>query len=338
MSLFTITPKVDEAQLAREASEYFTRLYRMALDQIGSESFSPNGEGRTVVKDTFDMRLKSDNTRRVIETACDTVVKNLTMAELKNFTENEELKAKTVKEITAIVHEHQVELLNGLVEESFQPGGVSHKAISEVFAMKMGSQQLMRIIEANVLALVEAKVAKNANAYIVERETEILAQVAPRFNDVLVEGLANLDVAELVKSKIEEVATQVIYEKAKSVADELIGDSILEDVRKRLPHSAVPYVGRVCDTLPFEAILRHYLKKNAMALAMTVIQDLARKMYERRLSKMMEKAADEVDPNMPMPQMTIVTEGNVTTITVSIPGEDKVQSENIPVPDIPSES
>lgn len=335
MSTFSFIPRVDEAQMAREASEYFTRLYRLALDEIGQTSFSPDGDGMALVKNTFDMRLRSENTRRVIEAACDTIVRNVSAAELKKLQENEEFKDKTTKEITTIVREHQVQVLKDLVDASFEPGGVSHKAICDVFAMKTGSQQLMRIIEASVLSLIESKTSKNANDYIESRRSEIADQLAPRIEGVVVDALAKIDVARLVETKIQEVAERVVYEKAKQVADELIGDAIYEDVRKRLPHSAVPFVGRVCDSLPFEAILRHYLKKNALPLANTVIVDLARKMYERQLSKMMENAAGNPNPDMPMPHLKIVTEGNVTTITVAVPGEENAPGA-ISVPDIPS--
>ena len=335
MSTFSFIPHVDEAKMAREASEYFTRLYRLALDEVGQKSFAPDGDGLALVKSTFEMRLKSENTRRVIEGVCDTAIKNISAIELKSLQDDANFREKTTKEIASIVHEQQVRILSDLVDASFQPGGVSHKAICDVFAMKAGSQQLMRIIEASVLSLIESKTAKNANDYIESKRDHLVEQLTPRFDEAIVDALSKIDIVRLVEGNIQAVAERVVYEKAKQVADELIGDSIYEDVRKRLPHSAVPFVGKVCDSLPFEAILRHYLKTNAMPLANTVILDLARKMYERRLATLMENAADNPTLDTPIPHLKVVTEGNVTTITVSVPGEENTPSK-ISVPDIPS--
>lgn len=281
-----ITPNED--LLNARAAEMIVASYRTVLEETIRALYTPGGDGHNRAVDAVRMKLESEKTAIIIGNAAEKMISVKAESVAKEHCTGEEFDVDMKKQVADIVYQQLDNIFSTMVSEYFTRDGTAWRNIGEQFEMRINSPRMTQMVAETTTALIEATATRRINERVVESRQIVYDMVAGRVDDAIVAALENYDVSAAVNNKINDIMGDVIFEVAKKTAEEKTGEAIFEAVSKHLPHAAIPHVGKVVDQLPYEALVRLYIKKNAMSLSEDVIKMLLRRLMEKRYASMVE--------------------------------------------------
>jgi len=285
---FEVKIIANEDLLNARAAEMIVASYRTVLEETIRTLYAPEGDGYKRAVDAIRMKLESDKTAIIIGNAAEKMITGKAEAVAKEHCVGEEFDTDMKKQVADIVYQQLGSIFSTMVSEHFVRDGAAWRNIGEQFEMRINSPRMTQMVAETTTALIEATATRRINERVLESRQVVYEMVTDRIEDAIAAAVEKYDVTTAVNNKIDETMEAVIFDVAKKAAEEKTGEAIFNAVSKHLPHAAIPYVGKVVDQLPYEALVRLYIKKNAMSLSEDVIMMLVRRLMEKRYAVLVE--------------------------------------------------
>jgi hypothetical protein len=306
--------KLDEVALVAQAHNHILTQYRQQIETLGREYFSETGLGRKKVQEAFEMKMSSDRTRQAIDFAIDkTIGSSLERAVTDIAKEYDTKDTELHKEVHSAIFANQQHQIKKYCEIYFNEGSDGSQRVKNSIEMRVSSERHMETVN----RVVDIQLESLTNQAIVKQTQDSRALIAETLaepvRDSIVSKLEAKDISTLVDNSLANVIDAILLQIGTEAAKASVGEVVYEAVMQRMPHAAIPHVGRVVDQLPFEAILRWYLKTNAVKLCISTIERLTGALMEKRYTKILEQVTDSESEN-PMPFPVIDIEENAVMV------------------------